>query len=380
MTLYFDYSGPVRWDGPATGIPRTEICILAELRKSVTDLQCIVTNDVMDGFHHLGDASEPQPIDSPAGVYGAPVAFQPGDVLLTTGPVWAIGSYFEKVDALKALGVQFYQVFYDLIPAKFPYLYEPGLDFGDYYGDMIQRGAALCDGGFAISECSKRDLVTWCGGDDALAERIHVIRLGEDFTPPSNPDAPPLRFAALNDFLLCVGTLELRKNQVLLLNAYRLLAEAGARPLPKLVLCGRDGYANSNLRDQVANDRSLKDLVVIIEDASDAEVEDLFRRCRFSLFPAFYEGWGLPVAESLRLGRPCICSNTSSMLEIAPDLTIFASPHNALEWSERIGELLSDDAALEQLAKRVAQGYTPTNWSSTACAILKTIEQRSNIK
>lgn len=380
MTLYFDYSGPVRWEGAVTGIPRTELCILAELRNSVPELKCVVTNDVIDGFRHLGNASEPQPIDAPAETYGEPVAFKAGDVLLTAGPVWAFASYYDKIAALKGQGVHFYQVFYDIIPAKFPYFYEPGLGFGDYFGDMVRRGAALCDGGFAISECSKRDLLDWCGGDATLAERLHVIRLGEDFTPTPDPASPPLRFAAFKNFLLCVGTIELRKNQVLLLNAYRMLAEAGTTSLPKLLVCGRKGYANSNFHEQVAGDRLLKDLVVIIEDASDAEVEDLFRRCRFSLYPAFYEGWGLPVAESLRLGRPCICSNTSSMVEIAPDLTILASPHNAHEWADQIGALLADDRALEKLAKRVAQAYTPTNWSSTVSVILQTIEQRSSIK
>ena len=310
MTLYFDYSGLIRWEGPTTGIPRTEICILAELRKVVPDIQCIVTNDMMNGFRHLGGASEPQPIDAQPETFGPSVVFQPGDALLTTGATWAFASYYDKIDALKAQGVQFYQLFYDMIPAMFPYLYEAGLGFGNYYWDQVARGVALCDRGFAISECSKRDLVDWCGGDAALAERIGVIRLGEDFTPLSDPDVPPLRFSEFDDFLLCVGTLELRKNQVLLLNAYRLLLEAGVGPLPKLLMCGRNGYANGNLHEQVLNDRLLNDLVVIIEDATDAEIEDLFRRCRFSLFPAFYEGWGLPVAESLRLGRPCICANT----------------------------------------------------------------------
>jgi glycosyltransferase involved in cell wall biosynthesis len=380
LTLYFDYSGLIRWEGTATGIPRTEMCVLAEMQKLHPDVKLIVTNDVMGQFHHLGTAQAPQAIDAAAEIYGAPVSFEPGDALLCTGATWAYASYYTQIAALKTQGVHFYQIFYDMIPAKYPYLYAQGLDFGNFYGSMIAQGAALIDGGFAISKCSKRDVIAWCSEIADLDSKIEVIRLGEDFTPPPDPAAPPLRFNELQDYLLCVGTLELRKNQSLLLNAYRILLERDAGPLPKLVMCGRDGYANNNLKAQVENDHELRDLVVIIEDASDAEIEDLFRRCRFSLFPAVYEGWGLPLAESLRLGRPCICSDTSSMREIAPDLTIFASPHSALEWVDWIGRLLGDDAALAHLAARVASEYTPTNWSNTAKDIMRAIQQRSGIQ
>lgn len=379
MTLFFDYSGIIRWAGHATGIPRTEMCVLDEIRKIHPDVQLIVTNDTLGRFHHLGDAIPPQAIDACAQQFGAPVEFSSRDTILCTGATWAFGSYYSQIETLKKNGVSFYQIFYDMIPAKYPYLYEPGLGFGDYYGSMMSKGAALIDGGFAISECSKRDVVNWCPDIPDLEDRIDVIRLGEDFTSQPDANATSLRFTDIENYLLCVGTLELRKNQVLLLNSYRILLERGSGPLPKLVMCGRDGYANSNIKAQIENDRELRDLVIIIEDASDAEIEVLFRRCQFSLFPAVYEGWGLPVAESLRLGRPCICSNTSSMLEIAPHLTIFASPHSALDWADQISVLLSNDEKLHRLSTRVAREYIPTNWSETAEMILQSIKHRSSI-
>ncbi len=77
-----------------------------------------------------------------------------------------------------------------------------------------------------------------------------------------------------------------------------------AFPCPSWFLVGRPGWIDGNVSFQVANDRLLKDLVQVVTDASDAELTELYQHSLFTLFPAIYEGWGLPVAESLRYGKP----------------------------------------------------------------------------
>ena len=99
----------------------------------------------------------------------------------------------------------------------------------------------------------------------------------------------------------------------------------------------------------------------------------LYKRCLFTLFPAIYEGWGLPVAESLKHGKPCISSNTSSMVEIAPHLTRFASPYSIEEWADQIEELLFSPDQLTSETNRICSEYIPTKWTETAKAILNQI-------
>lgn len=363
MKIYFDYSTMLRWRGNPTGIPRTVFCLANAMRALRPDIEFVALDDELGQFHVLKGSVGHFSV-------GAVADFSDGDLLFSAGAGWAFACYNEQVRSVKAKGVRVYQVFYDLIPALFPFFYEQGVGFGDYFGSWCTEAYSLCDGAFAISACTKGDMATVFGLDPDRASRIRVIRLGEDFCLPS-PDVPEVtRFGSGGDFVLSVGTLEIRKNQTCLLNAYRLLVRRGA-DLPRLILAGKPGWLDGDIAFQVKNDRQLRSLVEVVTDADDHELQWLYENCRFSLFPALYEGWGLPVAESLKAGRPCISSDVSSMLEIAPELTLFASPYSSEEWADAISTLLLNDGALDKLTKRVRQDYVPTAWSSTATEILE---------
>jgi glycosyltransferase involved in cell wall biosynthesis len=366
MKLYFDYSTMQRWVGNPTGIPRTVFCLAMAMRELNPAMEFVVVDDELGRFHSLKGA----PGEC---VVGEAVNFAAGDILFSAGAGWAFACYNEQVRLARSCGVRVYQVFYDLIPALFPYFYKQGISFGDYFGTWCKEAFSLCDGGFAISECTKSDMILRFGLDKDRAEKIRVIRLGEDFGGAYDNSMIVNRFSDEGKFLLSVGTLEVRKNQACLLNAYRLLAKQHADHLPTLILAGMKGWLDGDIEFQVKNDRVLNRLVRVITDANDYELQWLYKDCEFSLFPALYEGWGLPVAESLKAGRPCICSNTSSMLEIAPELTVFASPHSAHEWADAIGELLFETNTLEKLTEKVRRQYVPTSWSSTANAIMNSI-------
>ena len=199
---------------------------------------------------------------------------------------------------------------------------------------------------------------------------MKVIRLGDDFVArPSDDTQYSSRYTDGEKFILCVGTLEIRKNQVALLHAYRILDKRYPGLLPKLVLVGRKGWIDSEIDFQVENDRALNGLVDVITDASDNELSWLYSNCLFTLFPALYEGWGLPVSESLWHGKPCISSNTSSMVEIAPELTIFASPYSVESWVDQIECLLFKPGMLDKQTEKVLREYVPTEWCNTAATI-----------
>jgi glycosyltransferase involved in cell wall biosynthesis len=369
MSLYLDYSTMLKWQGNPTGIPRTVYC-LAQAMKALDPLvELIAVDDELGAFHHVAMRE--------TGFFIAEkVRFKPADVLLSTGANWAFACYNEQIREVKAQGGLFYQLFYDLIPTLFPYYYEQGRSFGDYFGDWTKQTVSLCDGAFAISECSKKDIVDWCRLDESEAKQVKVIRLGEDFAGIPINEGNADRFADLNEFLLCVGTLEIRKNQACLLNAYRQLARRDPNCLPQLVFAGRNGWLDGGIRFQIENDRELSGLVRVVTDATDAELEGLYRRCLFTLFPALYEGWGLPVAESLKYGKPCICSDTSSMPEIAPNLTRFASPYSVADWVQHIEELLFAKGVLSAEAFRIEKYYVPTKWQDTAREMFGYIEKR----
>jgi glycosyltransferase involved in cell wall biosynthesis len=354
------------WKGTPTGIPRTVYCLAEAIRAlSQEDIQLLAFDDKNRRFGLLDK-------DGDKFLTSARVNFREEDIFLSVGANWAFEYYNNEIERLCKNGVRFFQMFYDLIPALFPYMYEQGNGFGNYYGNWAKNTVGLVEGGFTISQCSKQDLLNWCGKDSITARKIKVVRLGEDFLHDANGKTlahdSPLR--NLGPFILCVGTLELRKNQVVLLQAYRELVKTDREFLPKLVFVGRQGWLDGNIPFQVKNDRDLIDRVIVLSDVTDNELDYLYEHCLFTVFPAFYEGWGLPVAESLCHGKPCITSNTSSMIEIAPEYTWFASPYRPDEWASWIRRLARNTDLISRHAIKIKNEYRPTPWTQTAREIL----------
>ena len=366
MTLYFDYSTMMNWSGTPTGVPRTVYSLEKAFRKIYPDIKLVCISDELNIFH---DVKYTQ--DSPE--IGAVTEFAPNDVLLSVGANWAFACYNTNVKLLKNTGVHFYQLFYDIIPYLYPYFYAQGTGFGDYFGNWVLNTLSLCDGAFAISECTKSDVEKLASLSNIQHQELNVVRLGEDFDRFQENHSIPNRFLNLENYILVVGTLEIRKNQSFLLNVYRRLHQKYPKKLPTLILAGRQGWIDSNIQFQVENDRDLEGLVEVITDASDQELELLYKRCLFTLFPAIYEGWGLPVAESLKYGKQCISSNTSSMMEIAPHLIRSASPYSIEEWVGQIEELLFSPEKLTSENNRICNEFIPTKWTDTAKAILDQI-------
>jgi glycosyltransferase involved in cell wall biosynthesis len=366
--LFFDYSTMARWSGRPTGIPRTVEQLARSFYSIAPETIFVLMDEELQRFRVV-DLQTREP--------GAPVEFVSGDKLFSCGANWAFACYNPVIRGLVAVGVQFYQLFYDMIPTLFPHFYEQANGYGDYMGNWTRETLDLVTSSFAISAATRRDVYNWTGVS-VETKGIEVVRLGDELDVPEGGHdvEAAAKFASLGDFILSVGTLELRKNHVVLLNAYRMLHEEGARGLPKLVVVGREGWLNNSLAFQCEHDPAIKGNVVVLSDVSDHELDYLYRSCQFTAFPSLYEGWGLPIAESLRYGKQCIASSTSSMVEIAPDLVRHAHPLKPDEWAAHLRELFGDRGKLAAENDRVRTTYRGSKWDDCARTILrKFIEQ-----
>lgn len=117
-------------------------------------------------------------------------------------------------------------------------------------------------------------------------------------------------------FLLCVGTLEVRKNGIALLKAWQRLRASLGDATPHLVFSGRRGWKIDPFFSLLNSDPWLRSQVSLIADASDADIAFLHERSLCSIYPSLYEGWGLPVGEAAWFGRTCITSRESSLPEV----------------------------------------------------------------
>lgn len=366
MTVFFDCCCLVGRSEPVSGVPRT-VQRLYEQFRDCSNVRFVFTSDDTDNFlYAIVDEDSGRPVAT-ADV----VNFGAGDILFTAGPTWAISTFNRKVAEMKHLGASFYQLFYDLIPKMFPHFYEDGAAFGDYYAKWLEEALFLCDGAFAISEQTKNDMVSCFGLTSQQSDRITVVIIGDDFFS-SNKDFvdnhwPRQRYG---NYVLCVGTLELRKNQVILLEAYRHLASDSDMKLPKLLLVGKEGWNDGGVVYQVSTDPNLLGRVEVLSDVTDEDLVALYKNAMFTLYPSFYEGWGLPISESLMYGKICICSGTSSMKEIAPDLLIYASPYVAGDWISLIRSVTQSSEFREHLTKKIENRYEPQSWATMAADII----------
>src|SRR5262249_52100969 len=156
---------------------------------------------------------------------------------------------------------------------------------------------------------------------------VQTIELGHDVGAAPAIDRPAsLPGLQPGKFVLSVSAIQSRKNLDLLYRVWRRLSEDKLADLPTLVLAGRRGFGGADLLWQIPRDPVVRDSVVVIHAVSDATLSWLYRNCAWTLYPSFYEGWGLPISESLAHGKFCLASNMSALVEAGQNLAKHLDP------------------------------------------------------
>lgn len=301
---------------------------------------------------------------------------QPGDTLIVLWGSWFDEAYAHMLAGQHAQGVVLVQLAYDMLPIVTPQYSGHSTEAMTRYCTIVYP---VCDLILAISEYTRKDIAAWLKAKKLHVPRIETFRLGDDFafSAPKNPTDPLFLQAGLRgqDYILCVGTIEARKNHALLYYVYKLAKKRGIQ-LPKIVVVGRRGWMTDDLFATITADPETKDAFVFLQNMSDEELSWLYGHCLFSIYPSHYEGWGLPVAESVGRGVPCLASNASSIPEIAGDLITYFTPTSTDECLNAMAALL--DAKKLKEAKAKAASYKPTTWDETFRQVNVHIKEKSH--
>jgi glycosyltransferase involved in cell wall biosynthesis len=255
----------------------------------------------------------------------------PSDRVFLPVPTLRNDPYIAFLTASKATGNAVFQLIHDVIPVKLPELAKPGHEaefrrFLDCVPDYASGFLCVSD----QTEADLREVLPAAG----TGIPTRVTPLAHEFAGDAADDAtvgPAVRAIAEAPFVLCVGTIEVRKNAYALVRAWdRLRSELGQQ-LPRLVLAGQRGWRTEDLFEFLAKTGNLGGAVAVAETPTDAELAFLYRHCLFTVFPSLYEGWGLPIGESLWFGKHCIASGTSSMPQVGGDLADYIDPRDPEE-------------------------------------------------
>jgi glycosyltransferase involved in cell wall biosynthesis len=159
-----------------------------------------------------------------------------------------------------------------------------------------------------------------------------------------------------------VGTIEPRKNHLLVLHVWQRLAERLGARTPRLVLIGQPGWECEHVMRMLERAPALREHVERHERCSDGELHRWLRHAQALLFPSFTEGYGLPVLEALQAGLPVIAADLPVYREFAGNFPEYLDPLNASAWLEAV-EAYSDSANRRRVRRVEAlAGFRGPTW------------------
>jgi glycosyltransferase involved in cell wall biosynthesis len=381
MRIWYDVSGLTDWTRPQLGgIERTTTGILEGLADHAVPLRLVHVARGSTAFTTVDFAALPEAVRRhlpaaarlpwPAASPASGVPFAAGDVLLSLGGTFTVVGHPQAVDAARCAGARIVRLVYDLIPATKPQWVPASRVWTSWTRHVLGRSDLI----LAISRFTAAEAERFCRGHGMPVPSLEVIRLADVLAAARPGAAPPLpRFVPQQPFFLCVSTLDVRKNHRGLYEAWRVLA--GRRPgrCPDLVCVGAVHGQASELLHEIRHDRDVNRHIHVLDDVHDAELGWYYRHCTATIYPSKYEGWGLPIAESLGLGRLCIAAHAASMPEISADLPEWFEPHDTARLVAIVERSLDDPAWRQAREQAICRSFRPTAWSETAARILEAL-------
>lgn len=174
-------------------------------------------------------------------------------------------------------------------------------------------------------------------------------------------------------YLLCVGTIEPRKNLTHLLKAFALLLDQ-KKFSGQLVVVGMKGWMSEDLKQRI-EDLKLDSKVVFMGFVSDDELRILYNKAEVFVFPSFYEGFGFPIVEAMSCGAPVVTSKASSCAEVAGDAALTVDPHSPEDIARTIARVLQDGLARNALIEKGLKRSQEFSFLKTAQETLKVYQE-----
>jgi glycosyltransferase involved in cell wall biosynthesis len=237
---------------------------------------------------------------------------------------------------------------HDLSFIHFPQFFQPTRRI--YQRLFTARSARAATLVLAVSQSTRRDLIEHMAVNPA---RIRVVypAIEERFQPNLDPAvlATFRRERGLPErFLLYLGNLEPRKNVAGLIEAYARLRAADA-DAPPLVVAGGKGWYYQTIFERVRA-LGIERAITFAGYVRDEEQPLWYAAAELFIYPSYFEGFGLPVAEAMACGAPVITSNVSSLPEVAGDVAVQVDPRDSGALAHAMQSVLEDEQARQRMA------------------------------
>jgi glycosyltransferase involved in cell wall biosynthesis len=302
-------------------------------------------------------------------------------ILYLLGAAWVQQDYVHRVLALKRrFGTRFALTVHDLIPI---YARETcDQDTVRVFERFMRRALPHADLVLADSENTAKDVRRYLATLGLPEPALSVTKCGSSFAEflPKDWHAAETTLRDLPErFVLFVATIEGRKNHQLIFDVWRRMLEE-SDDVPHLICVGRLGWKAEAFVSALVETNYLDGRVHLLREISDTDLFALYERSLFTVFPSVYEGWGLPVGESLAMGKICVSSNRASIPEVAGGCGVYIDIDNFDQSLEVIRNLIRNETARKDLEAKIRREYVPLTWHSVAEKVVATCEASANVE
>lgn len=231
----------------------------------------------------------------------------------------------------------------------------------------VSRAAKI----ITVSEFSRQAIARAYGLDPA--EIVVTPNASQDHFRPVNRDMARRqvaeRLGVQRPFLLNVGDLHPRKNQIGLVRAFRALIDAHPELPHMLLMVGKHTWFAPRVAEEVRRN-GLEERVVFTKFVDDDFLPTIYNAAELFVFPSHYEGFGLPAIEAMACGRPVVCSDATALPEVVDGAAILFRPDSVGEQMRAMRDVLLDQELARRLEKKSLQRAKFFDWRETALRTL----------
>jgi glycosyltransferase involved in cell wall biosynthesis len=266
----------------------------------------------------------------------------------------------ELPSGIKKTNIKTVVTVHDLIFERFPQTYH----FDERYTHRwkIKRACKIADTVIAISEQTKNDLIDFY---EVPAQKISVCHqscnpIFEQAATAAEKASVKKKYQLPDRYFLFVSSIAPRKNLITLCKAMIALKED--LPIP-LVIIG-DGKTEKEEAKKLMKENGMEQRLLLLNElpaakedsfTSAADFPAIYQQALALVYPSLFEGFGLPILEAMWSGLPVICSNTSSMPEVAGDAALYFSPHDTASLAQNLQAVASDERLVQTLREKGLQ-------------------------
>ncbi|SFC56009.1 glycosyltransferase family 4 protein [Flavobacterium phragmitis] len=230
-----------------------------------------------------------------------------------------------------------------------------------YASFLYKNAVRKADVIFTVSEFSKKEIVHYT---IAELEKVKVVYCGVDI--PFFEEEKQSNIELPKDFLLYIGNIKPHKNLIVLLQAYNSLNSSLKEKYKLLIVGKKEGFiTGDNQIEEYIKTNNLEKNIIFSGWIQDQDLPVYYQKASLFVFPSLYEGFGLPILESLAAKTPVISSSAASLPEIGSNLVEYFDPNNDKELAQKIMNVLKNPGFNNQVSGSLKTHLEKFTWEKS---------------